>query len=238
MNKNKTRIVGALLLLLCGQGAGITVQNLGMGRASVTISNERIKASEILNYAGPRVYYNGIRELNLVSSYEEMVVRLDTALGASYVYFQSNEGLCLEVANEHGCLTLTDSGGASTIGNDKHITVRVDPDVPPTQDISWRIFDATLQPQRVSTLNDTPFVLECSLPGYTNRGIVSSADDLNAGEVGLVLGDLQRPTGSTTYTFNTITVVARPLDIPTPEPATGTLTLLALAGCAIRRRRK
>lgn len=65
MNRNKTKIVGALLLLLCGQGAGITVQNLYNGQASVTVSNERITASQTLDQGRPRVYYTVIRELRV-----------------------------------------------------------------------------------------------------------------------------------------------------------------------------
>lgn len=236
-----TGLTSSVLLLAFGMSSlAMQVENDYMGGARVTVKDETVTASRINEKTPSKTYYRGIRELKLISSANETVLSLDEALGAAYVSFQPNPNyeLCLEAVNERGCLTLTDTGGAYIIGQDTHITVRLNPATPPIDDISWLIYDATLQPQRVRMLNDSPFVLECALPGYTNRGIVSSADDLNAGEVGLVLGNLNKPTGTTMYTFDTITVVALAMDIPTPEPATGTLTLLALAGLCIRRRRK
>lgn len=232
-------IIALLLLACCLPGMGMTRQPDGGGGGYVTVSNEEVTATEILNFAGPQVYYAGIRELSLESSFSETVVRLDTALGAKYVYFQSNEGLCLEVANEHGCLTLTDTGSAPIIGQNQHIAIRLDPDTPPTGDICWLVFDASKQPYRVSTGNNEPFVLECSIPGLTNRGVVASPDDLGVGEVGLLFGGVQKPEGAATaYTFATLSVVARiPQGAPAPEPAGGMLSLLSLAILSARRRR-
>lgn len=223
-------IISALFLACCLPGMGMTKQPDGAGGGYATVSNEKVTASEILDYAGPKVYYAGIRELNLVSSSSETVVRLDTALGAKYVFFQSNEGLCLEVANAHGCLTLTDTGSAPVIGQNQHITIRFAPDAPPTDDICWLVFDASKQPYRVSTRNNEPFVLECSIPGLTNRGVIASLDDLGVGEVGLLFGGVQKPEGAaTSYSFASLSVVARiPQGAPTPEPAGGILSLCSV----------
>lgn len=216
----------------------MTVQNLGAGKAAVTVGDETVTVSEILEKAGPRVYYAGIRELYLVSSYEETVVSLDTALGVQYIYFRSDEGLCLEVANEHGCLTLTDTGGVSVMGVNQHITVRLNPETPPANDICWLVLDATKQPRRVNNGNAEPFVLECNIPGLTNRGIITSMDDLHEGEAGLLLGGLDKPEHATAYTFKTLSVAARLPMGAVPEPASGVLSLLGAASLFARRRRR
>lgn len=233
-------ILSALLLACCLPGMGMTKQSDGAGGGYVTVGNEKVTATEILGYAGPKVYYAGIRELNLTSSFSETVVRLDTSLGAKYVFFQSDEGLCLEVANEHGCLTLTDIGSAPIIGQNQHIAIRLDPDTPPIGDICWLVFDASKQPYRVSTSNNEPFVLECFIPGLTNRGVIASLDDLGVGEVGLLFGGVQKPEGAaTSYSFASLSVVARfPQGSPTPEPTGGMLSLLSLAIFSTRRRRR
>ncbi len=57
--------------------------------------------------------------------------------------------------------------------------------------------------------------------GYSNVGVVSSLDDLNEGDYGLLFND------------NKLSLVAKAV----PEPATATLSLLALAGLLARRRR-
>lgn len=238
MENHRGLTLGMLLLALGLPCAGLTVQNDGMGRALVTVKDETVTASKINEKTPSKTYYNGIRELSMASYSQETVLRLDTALKVQYASFPSNAGLCLEVANEHGCLTLTDTGSSSPINSNQHITVRLDPDTPPIGDISWLIFDATLQPRSVRMDNDEPFVLECTIPDLTNRGIITSTDDLNEGEVGLLLGGLNKPEHAAMYSFTSLSVVARIPSAPAPEPATGTLSLLAFTALAARRRRK
>ena len=68
------------------------------------------------------------------------------------------------------------------------------------------------------------------LEGLTNVGIVASADAIGCGEYGMVYSEYDKPNGNPMP--EKLTLVAR-----IPEPATATLSLLALAGLAARRRR-
>lgn len=67
-----------------------------------------------------------------------------------------------------------------------------------------------------------------NLDGYTYVGVVANTDELEAGQFGYIYND--------TKSIDSVDLVVKGLCIP--EPTTATLSLLALAGLAARRRRK
>ncbi len=71
---------------------------------------------------------------------------------------------------------------------------------------------------------------------YSNAGIVLNAGDLQKNQIALLY---ERGAGSGEWGGGALSLVVLGENyIPVPEPATGTLSLLALAGLAARRRRK
>lgn len=82
------------------------------------------------------------------------------------------------------------------------------------------------------------------IAGYTFRGYVAKAEQLQEGEIAIMSSRVLTE-GWESYhqpwNGSSLAIVARGADapdLPTPEPTTGALSLLALAGLAARRRRK
>lgn len=80
------------------------------------------------------------------------------------------------------------------------------------------------------------YIDEDGTHNYTNRGIIYDAGELRKNEIALLFTGDYDPKGWGTGSFSVVALGES--YIPVPEPATGTLSLLALAGLCARRRRK
>lgn len=84
----------------------------------------------------------------------------------------------------------------------------------------------------------------CDVGDYIFQGYISDLDELKEDGIALMRSDILTKAfdeGNSPWPGTTFALVARGHDAPdinVPEPATGTLSLLALAGLAARRRRK
>lgn len=226
-------VAGACALPL---SASLDISKTGINEASVNIRDEILTVSSVMKEVTYYQHYNGVAKLYLwagtkLTMDESIYVNRGGELkGDAELIYQDNQT----------CLTIGGNGSSFSWGSSTNLTITYAPTATPTEEIQWLILDATAGKEcSIDYRNKTPLTFKSTATDLTNVGVVYSAADIGTGEIGLVVGGYN----SKSYdpTFTTLTIVAKPTAPPQttiPEPATATLSLLALAGLATRRKRK
>lgn len=226
-----------IAVLACAPAHGYSFLPQQGGEAMVALYEETVLASELLADVKREGYYSGIHELKMTAIYTSVTLKLDTLVEAEDVLFNAaNDLLTLTVMNESGTLRRTTDGGTNSISRSLCVQVLFNPTETLTGDINWLVFDSPNRALGINSDNSSPFALLSTVEGLVNKGVVYSADEVLPGEVGLLVeGTLS---GKQLTSVDSIRIIAKPLVQQAPEPATGTLGLLTLAGLTARRRRK
>ena len=194
--------------------------------ATLSIDNFQLPPSFFVSFSNAILEFDSIQQME----YQYMMPQL--TVGLTIIFPPSSGNLTI---------SLTDEAMKGMLGG-QELDVKVEKSLLPTtffQEIDdsqafFVLHDA--EGNAISEGETYTYIDEGGTHNYTNRGIIYDAGDLRKNEIALLFTGDYDPQGWGTGSFSVVALGES--YIPVPEPATGTLGLLALAGLCARRRRK